>query len=82
MAAGRPSVDADTVDLFCEAFQRKPGKFIRHASRELHIPPDKRAGESPLPFETACTQNPGKASTETGQMAMTERMYWSHAQTD
>lgn len=31
-------VDADTVDRICEAFQRSPGKSIRRADRELHIP--------------------------------------------
>jgi hypothetical protein len=36
--AGRPSVDADTVDMVREVFQRSPLKSTRRASRELHVP--------------------------------------------
>jgi hypothetical protein len=36
--AGRPSVDADTVDRFRQAFQCSPGKSIGCADRELQIP--------------------------------------------
>jgi transposase len=36
--AGRPSVDADTVEMVRETFQRSPSKYTCHVSRELHVP--------------------------------------------
>jgi transposase len=36
--AGRPSVDADAVEMVREAFQRSPSKSPHCASRELHLP--------------------------------------------
>jgi transposase len=37
-STGRPSADANTVEMVLEAFQSSPSKSTLHASRELQVP--------------------------------------------